>query len=184
MTTGQPITLLPKEKVMWNEIKEYGSPLGGGKQMDEILASQAELTKLLLSRKAIPDIRIKYFTVPEFNTGNPKVSHQATFERNGTTGQQIFEHPHFRAYLQYFIGGPDLGEEIKQEASILYDRTPFEKDYQETFSKLILKHKKKLLLQMSKSILQKRFISYSLNMTRGSICQNTSVPKFCLGGSS
>jgi hypothetical protein len=151
MTKGQSITLLPEEREIWNQIKEYGFPLGGGKQTDEILRSQAELTNILLSRKAIPDIRIKYFTVPEFNTGNPKVSHQETFQRNGNTGQRIFEHPHFREYLRYFIDGPLLGEDIKREASLLYDRSPFENDYPEALSKLILKHKKKLLSQMSKS---------------------------------
>jgi hypothetical protein len=70
--------------------------------------SALSLTKLLLQRDAIPEIRIKYFNDPRFNVGGKGKSHRQIFEKNGTRGDAIFRHAHFLKYLQYFVYGPDL----------------------------------------------------------------------------
>ena len=59
---------------------------------------------------AVPQSRWAYFTDPALNIGSSK-SRLEVFESNGTTGEAIFEHPHFLKYLQYFIHGPDLPHE-------------------------------------------------------------------------
>lgn len=64
----------------------------------------------LLDRKAIPENRIRYFTDPDLNIGT-KISHKEVFEKNGTSGKNIFRHRNFLPYLQYFIFGPDLPKE-------------------------------------------------------------------------
>lgn len=66
------------------------------------------LTLLLLERKVIPKIRIKYFTNPKYNIGRRGKSRQEVFESNGTTGKDILFHGNFLKYLKYFIYGPDL----------------------------------------------------------------------------
>jgi hypothetical protein len=64
--------------------------------------------KSLIGRKAIPDVRSKYFTDPAFNVGGRGRSHAGVFEKNGTSGEAIFRHPHFLTYLHYFLYRPDL----------------------------------------------------------------------------
>ncbi|BAL73736.1 hypothetical protein [Bradyrhizobium cosmicum] len=66
------------------------------------------LMKSLEERKAIPEIRLRYWLDPDLNHGRIKSSHKGLFERNGTKGQEIFEHPHFLPYLRYFLFGADL----------------------------------------------------------------------------
>lgn len=67
-----------------------------------------QLMNSLLSRNAIPEVRMDYFTNPEFNVGGHGSSRMAIFERNGTRGDEIFKHPHFLQYLSYFIYGACL----------------------------------------------------------------------------
>lgn len=64
------------------------------------------LMKSLYARKAIPEVRIHTFTKPF--PGRHGKSSKDVFERNGCRGEAIFKHPHFVAYLQYFIDGPGL----------------------------------------------------------------------------
>lgn len=66
------------------------------------------LMKSLIARKAIPDVRSKYFTDPDFNVGGRGRSRAEIFEKNGTHGEAIFRHPHFLKYLHYFLYGPEL----------------------------------------------------------------------------
>jgi hypothetical protein len=74
-----------------------------------MMADAKVLIFLLLERGAIPEIRLNYFTQPEFNTaGRGKRSYRDVFEENGTRGNDIFEHSHFLSFLRYFIAGPDL----------------------------------------------------------------------------
>ncbi len=68
----------------------------------------SKLTKLLLKRKAVPGIRVKWFTDAELNPGSHDWSRKEIFERNGTRGDAIFAHPHFISYLWYFIHGARL----------------------------------------------------------------------------
>jgi len=70
------------------------------------------LAERLLDRKAIPPVRVRYFADPECNPGGRGKSREDVFEKNGTCGDDILRHPHFLAYLEYFLCGPDLPREI------------------------------------------------------------------------
>lgn len=73
------------------------------------------LLKSLTERKAIPEIRLRYWSDPDYHIGRIKASHQGLFERNGTTGEDIFTHAHFLPYLRYFIFGAQLPEHMIAE---------------------------------------------------------------------
>jgi hypothetical protein len=75
----------------------------------------AALSKSLLQRGAIPDVRLFYFTEPERNPGGRGKSRQQIFEKNGTSGADILAHPNFWKILKYFIYGPDLSSRIMAE---------------------------------------------------------------------
>lgn len=91
-----PSSLEPHDPGYWNAVGE---------------ASLA-LMRSLITRKAIPEIRTKYFTDAEYNVGGRGKSRAAIFEKNGTRGDAIFRHPHFLRYLLYFLYGPDLPNEV------------------------------------------------------------------------
>jgi hypothetical protein len=78
----------------------------------EICNAAGELTRALLQRKAIPEVRIRFFTDPAYNVGGRGSSRRQVFEKNGTKGDAIFSHPHFLKYLRYFLYGPDLPEAV------------------------------------------------------------------------
>jgi hypothetical protein len=69
----------------------------------------------LLARKAIPDIRTNFFNDPDYNIGGRGRSRYATFEKNGTRGENVFRHPHFLKYLRYFLFGADLPSNVKAD---------------------------------------------------------------------
>ena len=69
------------------------------------------LTLSLGERKAIPEIRWRYFTDPALNVRH-KSSRMQGFERNGVRGEEILVHPHFLKYLHYFIFGPQLPPDL------------------------------------------------------------------------
>ncbi|CAN7530024.1 hypothetical protein [Duganella sp. LjRoot269] len=77
-------------------------------QLRSSLAPMAALSESLLQRAAIPEVRLRYFIDPECNPGGRGKSRQAMFERNGTGGNDILDHPHFLQYLEYFVFGPKL----------------------------------------------------------------------------
>lgn len=66
------------------------------------------LLRSLRERDAIPEHRIRYFTDPEYRSGRVKGSRKDLFERNGNEGAEIYEHPHFKQHLRYFLFGPEL----------------------------------------------------------------------------
>jgi hypothetical protein len=49
-----------------------------------------------------------YWTDPTYRHGPMKGSRKHIFERNGTTGRDIYEHPSFLKHLKYFLDGADL----------------------------------------------------------------------------
>jgi len=73
-----------------------------------------KLMQLLVARKAIPEVRRRYFSDPALNIGGHGASRSEIFERNGTSGRAIFRHPHFVKYLRYFLFGPDLPSQMRE----------------------------------------------------------------------
>lgn len=66
------------------------------------------LMRSLIARKAIPQLRVKWFTDPDFHPGGRGKSRKQMFERNGCMGEEIFRHPHFLEYLWHFLYGANL----------------------------------------------------------------------------
>lgn len=66
------------------------------------------LLKSLVERSAIPEVRLRYWSGPEYQIGRLKASHKGLFERNGRQGDEIYTHPHFLKYLRYFLFGAQL----------------------------------------------------------------------------
>ncbi|MES2072011.1 MAG: hypothetical protein V4488_16765 [Pseudomonadota bacterium] len=80
-------------------------------RQDELRSSIMPMVALwnsLYKRSAIPEIRFQYFTDAERNPSGRGKSRMQIFEKNGTSGEEIFAHPHFLKYLEYFVYGPDL----------------------------------------------------------------------------
>lgn len=67
----------------------------------------------LLDRDAIPEIRLKYFTDPEFNIGQTKKSKEEAFENNLTQGESVYDHHDFIKYLDYIIFGSKIPNSIQ-----------------------------------------------------------------------
>lgn len=81
------------------------------KKHDELRCSLEPMRLLALSlfeRSAVPEIRIAYFTEPDFNPGGRDKSREEIFESNGTSGEEILRHPNFLKHLEYFLCGPNL----------------------------------------------------------------------------
>lgn len=71
------------------------------------------LVKSLAKRDAVPEIRLKFWSDPEYRTNRRiKSAPKGTFERNGCTGDDIYIHLHFLPYLRYFLFGADLPDEV------------------------------------------------------------------------
>jgi hypothetical protein len=84
------------------------------------LASE-KLIGLLLERKAIPDVRLRYFADRQYNGGNPKSSRYELFRRNADSDAAMYRHPHFWKYLLFFIFGAKLPEPVKERFAELAD---------------------------------------------------------------
>ncbi len=67
-----------------------------------------KLLRSLTERKAIPEIRLKYWADPKYYLGRLKTSYKGVFERNGNQGEEVYTHPNFLPYLRYFLFGPQL----------------------------------------------------------------------------
>jgi hypothetical protein len=97
----KPVDLTPQEADLREQMEAEFSKSSG-------YSGEAALClmKSLMARKATPEVRIRTFTDP-FPGGRGK-SHLDSFKRHGHSGDEIFRHPHFVAYLRYFIDGPAL----------------------------------------------------------------------------
>ena len=103
------IELTPAEQILWDAI--YFDPPTPGFDYDRVRASiepAFQLTKSLLKRDAIPEVRLRYVTDPELNVRGYGKSRIEVFEGNGTRGDDIFRDPNFHKYLRYFVVGPEL----------------------------------------------------------------------------
>jgi hypothetical protein len=74
--------------------------------------ASAKLTRALLDRQAIPEVRLRYFDDPEYNVGGHGKSRQDVFISNGCHGEDILRRPHYFKYLRYFVLGPDLPPDV------------------------------------------------------------------------
>jgi hypothetical protein len=101
----------PDIELTERELELLGKISFDWQNQNELIASimpMVALTEMLLKQKAIPDIRLLYFTDPERNPSGRGRSREQIFESNGTVGDEIIAHPSFLPYLKYFVNGPNL----------------------------------------------------------------------------
>lgn len=102
------IELSPKEQALFDTIRFDATSSDFYTVAQENGERAAELMRSLIARRAIPDVRLRYFTDPDLFPGGRGRSHKQVFNDNGRTNSEILEHPSFLNYLNYFICGPRL----------------------------------------------------------------------------
>jgi hypothetical protein len=111
------IELTESEAELYSRIPEAPPHEG----WDEIADAMQSLVSSLSDRHAVPKVRLRLFCDPNYAETRNK-SPQQVFESNGTSGRDIFRHPHFIPYLRHFIHGPYLPEAaIEGLCSVLND---------------------------------------------------------------
>jgi len=107
--TELAIVLTPEETELLSKIEFDANRLVGNlPKYHRNAQAVVALMTMLLKRNAIPQNRLRYFTDADCNPGGRGKSRKNIFERNGTQGQAILEHPHFLEYLHYFLYGAAL----------------------------------------------------------------------------
>jgi len=103
-----PIELTNGERASWDQISfPPHTPRSNHDAVRSSLEPAYELARSLIDRKAIPEVRWRYFVDPDLNIGQHK-SRKQIFEKDGARGEAILRHPHFHKYLCYFVLGPNL----------------------------------------------------------------------------
>ncbi len=82
----------------------------------------AKLMDSLVKRNGMPQHRVSWFTDPDYKRGRLKGSRQEMFERNGTRGSEIFEHPNFLTRLRYLVFGAELPSSVVRRFSDFVQR--------------------------------------------------------------
>lgn len=104
-----PIQLTVEETLLFDQIRFDGR--SGHEALVRSCRAAQPLMRSLLDRKAVPAVRWRYFTDPDYNVGLRK-SRLQIFESNGTSGDAIFGHGNFLKHLKYFIQGPALPSSV------------------------------------------------------------------------
>ncbi|MDA1312147.1 MAG: hypothetical protein O2968_02330 [Acidobacteria bacterium] len=101
-----PVTLTEEEQALLDQIEFTEPPrsreAGAVQRSGE---AACRLMHSLLSREAIPPVRLDFFTNPDLHGG---ISPKMHFGRKGKTGDEIFRDGNFLKYLHYFLYGPKL----------------------------------------------------------------------------
>ena len=110
------IALTDEERVLVQAIT-LRLPKRAVDKLNEIWSKNArpilDVLDLLTKRNAIPEVRLKYWNDPEYQTDRRyKTSNKGLFERKGCTGEDIYTHLRFLRYLRYFLFGADLQNEV------------------------------------------------------------------------
>ena len=109
------IELTAEEKTLADQIEFEALNLEDHLHAEANARLAVALIRSLIDRDAIPEQRRKYFGDPSYNPGGRGSSRKQIFERNGCRGEAILRHPHFLAYLRYFIHGADLPPRVAAE---------------------------------------------------------------------
>jgi hypothetical protein len=112
------IELTPEERALSDRLILDQSDLRGDCDLAIQNGERAcQLMKLLLARNAIPEPRLKYFNDPSYRKGYPRGSRRQLFERNNTSGDEIYRHANFLAHLRYFLLGANLPQRVIDDFS-------------------------------------------------------------------
>lgn len=137
------IELTQQERLIWQRLAAHRFETSEFELNKVALSDQKWLIQELLKRDIIPEQRLRYFIDPEYNASKSKMSHQQIFERNGTKGEEVFDHPHFRKYLSFFIEGADLPATMKELLDERFELTQSE-DFADLVYQYVLTNKKNL----------------------------------------
>lgn len=107
------IDLEPEEEALAHQIEFDALALRDHQHWKQNSELVARLAQSLLDRKGIPEHRLRYFNDPAYSTGRGKGSHLDQFRKNGQDGGDLLRHPHFLAYLRYFIYGANLPDAMR-----------------------------------------------------------------------
>lgn len=107
------IDLEPEEAALARQIEFDALALRDHQHWMQNSELAARLAQSLLSRKGIPEHRLRYFNDPEYSPGRGKGSHLDQFRKNGLNDAELLRHPHFLAYLRYFIHGANLPDTLR-----------------------------------------------------------------------
>lgn len=109
-----PIDLTPAEREFLESIK-FDTGLPRDEETRKNGKASTSLMKSLIARKAIPEVRLKYFTDADYLPGSKGRSRQQVIEEKGRFGDEIFSDPNFLKFLQYFIHGAALPSHVVEE---------------------------------------------------------------------
>ena len=100
-----PIELTPEEAARWASVRRFLDDSSSGHEEWRVAGPEAAaLVRSLEARSAIPTIRVRIFADPSLAESG-STSPRQTFARNGTSGDQLRQHPNFFPFLRYFIEG-------------------------------------------------------------------------------
>ena len=113
MSSPQNVELTPPEQELADQLEFDALALrNGGDHARSNGELACRLMASLIARKAIPEVRARFFDDPAYNAGGRGRSRRDLFERNGIRGEDIFRHPHFLDDLRYLLFGPNLPSEV------------------------------------------------------------------------
>ena len=124
MPRPEKLDLLPQEQALLEQIV-FGPPFDAPREENirRSCDAAAKLAASLISRKAIPEVRLRWFNDPDLQLGT-KMSRKQIFIKNaGVDG--VLNHPHFLPYLKYFIFGPDLPADVIDQFCAKVESLPF-----------------------------------------------------------
>jgi len=124
MPRPEKLELLPQEQALLEQIV-FGPPFDAPREENirRSCDAAAKLAAALISRKAIPEVRLRWFNDPDLQV-RTKMSRAQIFVKNaGVDG--VLNHPHFLPYLKYFIFGPDLPADVMDQFSAKVESLPF-----------------------------------------------------------
>ena len=124
MAQPTAVTLTPDEQALFDRVRFTLPQIGRSPESVDSADAAVALTRSLLERKAIPPVRLRWFTDPELNLRTSK-SRVQVFRSNGCEGDDVFAHRHFLPYLKYFIFGPNLPQPVIDEFSEYVSAVPF-----------------------------------------------------------
>src|SRR5258708_11102619 len=105
---SKAIELTPAEKALAVRIDFDLAESYNADSWRPIADAMEELMRLLVARGAIAGPRLNFFKDPDYFIGGRGRSRLQMFEKNGTSGVDIFRHPNFVKYLRYFLYAPHL----------------------------------------------------------------------------
>lgn len=151
------IELDPDEDALFASIR--AEALSDEPFSDEYCGKVTELLRGLKARGAIPAVRLRYFTDADLNPGLRK-SRQQVFVDNGCdTYEKILTSGNFFRYLEYFVTGPRLPQEVMTRFSDLAAR-PF-RDF-EPLRTFVRAHAKQLSSTPLRDYLGEEFFKLAL----------------------